>query len=214
MKRTILCLALATLGASLAEAAPAPSPISEGPISDALAVRALLPNTAPPTVTAAVTAGEGVIELESSTISMVTETRVRTVMTNVAETRKELANVVGPDGKPQTVERTIVVNVPVAREEAFTVTVARATGGAAKARIAAKSCKFFTVTKESKLESLDAAKAMAMLKTRTAVLTGANAEVDPRNLELIKPGTLYLVAPPSAQIPDAPPPPPGNRGKE
>jgi hypothetical protein len=35
-----------------------------------------------------------------------------------------------------------------------------------------------------------------MLKQKTPVLTGDKADVEPQNLELVKPGTLYLVLPP------------------
>jgi hypothetical protein len=208
MTRSILCLALTALCVSLAHAAPAPTPTSESPVGDALAVRALLPYAAPPTVTAAVTAGDGVIEMELQTVSMVAETRVRKVLTNVPETREETANVTGPDGKIQTVKRQVTVYVPVAREEQYTVTVPVITAGGAKARMTAKACRFFTVTTEGKLEALDAAKAATLLKTRKSVLTGESAEVDPRNLELIKAGTLYIAVPSSARIPEAPPPPP------
>ena len=74
-----------------------------------------------------------------------------------------------------------------------------------------KSCKFFTVSKEGKLEALDAAKATALLKKRTAILTGDSATVDPRHLELVKPGTRYLVIPPSPLQKPAPRPSEGKR---
>jgi hypothetical protein len=97
--------------------------------------------------------------------------------TYVQETR---AVEVERDGK---VEKQIqTVTVPVAR--------------AFKELVPVKKCKFFTVTKEGKLETLDADKAAALLKKATPVLTGESAEVDPRQLELAKPGTLYLVLPP------------------
>jgi hypothetical protein len=64
-----------------------------------------------------------------------------------------------------------------------------------KTTAAVKDCKFFTVGKGGKLEPLDADKAAALLKKPTTVLTGESAEVDPRYLEIVKPGTLYLVLP-------------------
>jgi hypothetical protein len=99
------------------------------------------------------------------------------------------------------------VNFTVSKDVQYAVMVARATGENTKMRVAAKSCKFFTVTKEGKLDPLDAAKATAMLKTRTPVLT-SDSDVDTRGLDQIKPGTLCIVVPESAYGPDAPPPPP------
>jgi hypothetical protein len=61
--------------------------------------------------------------------------------------------------------------------------------------VRAKDCKFFVVAKEGKLEAIDLKKAAARLTKPTAVLTGEGAEADPRNLEVVKPGTLYLVMP-------------------
>src|SRR6202011_4177902 len=59
----------------------------------------------------------------------------------------------------------------------------------------AESCKFFTVGRNGTLETLAADKAAAQLKKATPVLLGDNADLDPRHLELIKPGTLFLVLP-------------------
>jgi hypothetical protein len=68
-------------------------------------------------------------------------------------------------------------------------------------KVTAKECKFFTVVKEGKLEALDVKKAAAMLKKPTAVLTGDSAEVEPRALEVVKPGTLYLMLPAPRAMP-------------
>lgn len=75
---------------------------------------------------------------------------------------------------------------------------------------ALKNCKFFTVTKDGKLETLDPEKAAAQLKKPTAILIGDQAEVDPRQLEIVKPGTLYLLRPPpqAPALPDLPAAPP------
>jgi hypothetical protein len=211
MKRTILCLGVAALCAAAAAAAPAPP--SEGPVSDALRVQTLLPNAVPPTVTAAVAAEGGVIELERPTTEMVEETRVRRVFEMAPMKKTEVVNVVGPDGKVEAQTREVTVNVTVSKDVPYAVTVARATGASAKVRVAAKACKFFTVTKEGKLDPVDPAKATAMLKTRTPVLTGAGADVDPRSLDQIRPGTLFIVVPAAPPGPDALPPPPAPQGK-
>jgi hypothetical protein len=93
------------------------------------------------------------------------------------------------DGKEVVV--TTYVTVPVFRES--------------KELVAAKDCKFFTLAKDGKLEAVEAKKATALLKKPTAVLAGESAEVDPRHLELVKPGTLYLVVPPPQALKIAPP---------
>jgi hypothetical protein len=72
-----------------------------------------------------------------------------------------------------------------------------------------KNCKFYAVTKEGKLEAIETEKAAAHLKKPTTILIGDQAELDPRHLEIVKPGTLYLVKPapqPQPQpLPEAPP---------
>jgi hypothetical protein len=182
MKRTWMGLALASAAwfALSAGAAPAPTAPSEGPISDALALRGVLPKTPPPTASVAVVPEMGVIELG------------RVVLVPVAKEVTE--TVVGPDGKQEQVKRVVTETVPQ------TTTV----------RVKAESVKFFTVTRDGKLDALDAAKAAAMLKQRMPVLTGDSPDVDPRALELVKPGTLYLVPPPpEPELPHVPPLPPG-----
>ena len=91
------------------------------------------------------------------------------------------------DGREETVQSTVMV-------PRFTIQ---------KATVAVKDCKFFKVTRDGKLEAVETSKAAAQLKKPMAVLTGECAEVDPRHLELVKPGTLYLVVPPPQ--PPAPP---------
>jgi hypothetical protein len=89
-------------------------------------------------------------------------------------------------------ERVVVVE---GKEVKVTEAVTIAKPVLVKTKLTAKECKFFVVAKEGKLEALDVKKAAAMLKKPTAVLTGDSAEVDPRNLEVVKPGTIYLVIP-------------------
>jgi len=72
-----------------------------------------------------------------------------------------------------------------------------------KETVAVKDCKFFLVTRDGKLEAVETSKVAARLKKSTAVLAGECAKVDPRHLELIKPGTLYVVIP--QRSPSVPP---------
>jgi hypothetical protein len=155
---------LAVGGVGLAAvAAPAPTPRSQGPISDFLRLRAALPPGAPPSVVE-VQGGEDTLEV----------THRVPVYTHVARTVN-----VQVDGR--TVQQTVTSTV--------------ATAQLMKVRVALKDCKVFRVSKEGKLEAVEADKAAGLLKKKTEVLTGTSAEVDPRQLELVKPGTLYLVLP-------------------
>ncbi len=149
-----------------AAAAPPLAPSSEGPISDALALRSVLGKTAPPMPGAAVWVEKGVIEMES----LVVVPNIEEVTVTVAE----------PNGKSHQEVRvfTSTAYVPMS------------------VRRTMESIKFFTVTAEGKLQPLDADKAAGMLKQKTPVLTGDGADVDPRALELVKAGSLYLVLPP------------------
>jgi hypothetical protein len=124
------------------------------------------------------------------------------------------------------VEMQIHFTVNVMREEIETITrpdgtivqqkriVQEAVPLSAQAAERADKCKFFLVTKDAKLEALDADKAAGMLKEKTAILTGESAELDDKALELVKPGTLYIVAPPRLNapvMPLGPAPPDGNK---
>jgi hypothetical protein len=91
-----------------------------------------------------------------------------------------------PQG-PVTVTK--LVKVPITRVETRTVVL--------------KDCKFYVVTKDGKLEAIDAEKATAILKKKTAVMTGNSADVDPRTLELLKPGTLCVIPLAPAAMPRA-----------
>jgi hypothetical protein len=114
----------------------------------------------------------------------------KVVFQYVAESRERA---VQQDGKVIKVVET--VTIPVARIE--------------KRQVPAKECKFFEVNKEGKLEAVEAKKAAELLKQPKAVLTGESAEVDPRHLELVKPGTLYVALPaPKAEALPVPLPPP------
>ena len=186
-----------------AAAAPAPVAVrtSQGPLADALRLRGLLPGTAPLLVLPAVMVEKGVIGLKFRPLVVIAVTR--DVMVMVPRKRTVTETVQLPGGK--VAQRTRLVTEYETRTEKMVEHVQRPGGKVEIMRVTVKSCKFFRVSKEGKLEALDAAKATALLKKRTAILTGDSAEVDPRHLTLVKPGTLYLVLPP-------PPPPPPVRG--
>ena len=183
--RIWLSLAAAAWLVLPAAAAPAPTPPSDGPLSDALALRGLIGKTAPPMASNTMVVEKGVIEVGSLAAVPVAQ--------SVAET------VTLPNGKQEQVVRTVT---SVQYEPRYV-------------RYKVDAVKFFTVTAEGKLQPLDAAKATETLEKTTPVLTGDSAEVEARNLELVRPGTLYLVLPP----PEAPPlpgaaPPPGGGKRE
>lgn len=194
----VACLPLAASAAP----APTPGPTSLGPISDVLRLLGMLPGTAAPKVVPAVMVEEGVVGLEYR--SMVPVQVKRAVTSMVAETRAVKEQVRQPGGKVVEVTRYQTVMIPVLRE--VTTTEMRPGGKPQIRKVAAKGCKFFEVSKEGKLKALDAGRATALLKNRTAILTGSSTAVDPRHLVLVKPGTLYLVLPPPEPLP---PPLPG-----
>jgi hypothetical protein len=123
MKRTRVWLVVATAACFVlpAAAAPAPTPSSQGPISDALALRGVLGKTAPPRVSTAVLVEKGVIETGYQVAIPVNKQVVETISL--------------PNGKQEQVVRVVTE----------TVYETRAT------RINVDSVKFFTVTTEGKL---------------------------------------------------------------
>ena len=177
VSRTWLASAALVCFASLSQAAPVPvsPPQSQGPLSDALRLRGLLPRTAPLRVSKAVMPGEGVVELEVQVYVTVTERAIETVRT--------------ADGKAVQVERFVTRAVPQAKS----------------VQTEAKFYKFYSVTAKGKLEAIDAAKEAALLKKKSPILTGDSADVDPRTLEIVKPGTICLIQLPMS--PTKPPPP-------
>jgi len=198
---------LAAFSPLTAAPVPAPPTLPPGPIGEVMRLRSLLPTTSPLIVLPAILAREGTIELERDVLGEVTVTRIG--MVPVAEAREVTEVVKLPDGQLQTRKR--IVNVTTYRQVQFEEKVVRPTGKVRKEPVQVKSCRFFVVTRDGKLEALDAAKATVLLKDKTAVLTGNSTEVEPRHLDLIKPGTLYLVLPPpTAPLPPPPPPAPDN----
>src|SRR5262249_23002989 len=147
-----------------AAAAPAPTPGSQGPVTDALRLRDMLPKTAPPTASPAVIRGEGFIEMERR---------------NMVYVAKQVTETIEKDGQPTTITRIVTEAVP----QVF------------RTRYALKDCKFYLVTNEGKLEELDGKKAAGMLKKETPVLAGYSADVDPKGLATVKPGTIFVVTP-------------------
>lgn len=178
---------------------PIPAPASASPIAEAVRLLGMLPQTAPLLIRPALMAKEGIIELEYPTLVTM---KVRRTYTEAVPVAREVAEIVHvPGGKD--IRRTRIVTEMVYVQKQVDETVIRPSGKVEKKPVPVKSCKFFMVSKEGKLEALDAAKATALLKNRTAVLTGESADVDPRHLELVKPGTLCVI-----YLPPAPPPPP------
>jgi hypothetical protein len=200
-----LVLAAAWVAAANLTAAPIPAgaSASQGPLSDALGLREMLPTTAPPVVMKVVMANEDTLEVQHRTFRL--ETREERAQ-QVEFVPVERVRTVNRNGVPVTEKYT--ENVQQTKEIAVKRTVQILDDKIRKESVAAKDCKFFTVTKEGMLEAVEAKKAAPLLKEPTTVLTGAGAEVDPRHLELIKPGTLYVVIPQPKPQPPPPPPPP------
>ncbi len=165
-------------------------------IGGILRVRDKLPRTAPPS------ASTVVLDLGNLTL-----------MRPVIEYRQEMMRV----------RDTVVVQVPVVvvvnvngrlekRTEVRTetkeverdVAVAKGVVRLVKQIVPAEKVKAFLVTKAGTLESIPQAALLEMLAKPTPALIG-DADLDPRHLELIRPGTLFLAIPPEGNRP-APPP--------
>ena len=83
-----------------------------------------------------------------------------------------------------------------------------------KEMVPAKTINSFVVTKEGKIEPLDVAKLADLLKKRTPVLIGNSADVDPRHLEQMTPGTIYLSIPGRLFLQDELPKTPPKKGDD
>jgi hypothetical protein len=184
------------LFAALAQPTPepgatAPAPTSQGPISDALARYALLPNTAAPHVLKVVMADGDTVEVQRPVFQAVERLEKVNRVVYVEEQR---GKTIRRDGQDVKVPYTVYVPKTQVVEVRRTVLVP--SNEVRKETVAAKDCKFFTVTRDGKLEAVEAAKAAGLLKKPAAVLVGTKSEVDPRQPELVKPGTLNLAVPP------------------
>jgi hypothetical protein len=189
-----LCLATAALWLTAASAPAAPVPAraapSQGPVSDALALRDLLPTTAAPVALRALMTDERSVELHRPTFKAVAVTEVvQQVEYRAVEKTRTVKK-----GEVLVTEK-VIEYVPVTREVPVTVTKIVPSDKVQKETVPAGDCKFFTVTREGRLEAITAGAAAARLKTATGILTGASAEIDSRYLELVRPGTLYVVTP-------------------
>jgi hypothetical protein len=205
-----LALFAAAWLALTATAAPVPVPVvpSAGTIADLLRLRDLLPQTAPLNVVPAVMGKEGKIELEYRGLAPEAVTmQVRRV---VPVAREVAERVQTPDGRVEVRKVVVYENREVTEERR--VTVMRPVGKGQAVPVAVKSCKFFVVNREGKLDALDTAKATAMLKQKTAILTGDSVELPPRALDLVKAGTLFLVV--SHSPPQPVPMPPRDEKEE
>lgn len=201
----------AWLAASALSAAPIPSrpPTSQGPISDALVLRTKVPTTAAPEVKKVAMSDEATVEVHSR-VMVPTEVTETVNQTEYVTTVRE--RVVQRDGRDVKVVEP--VSVPVTRQVMVKKLVMAPGDKIEKRSIPAKECKFFTVNREGKLDPLKATDAATQLKQPTTVLTGFAAELAPGYLELIKPGTVYVVLPATNPSTVVPPPMPLPRGEK
>jgi hypothetical protein len=211
MNRYRKWLALPTLWLAAASLSAAPIPSratnSQGPISDALSLRGLVPTTPAPAVKKVVMPDDATIVVHHRVQQAVAVQEAVNVTKYVPVVKEVVVKKEGRD-----VKTTITENVPVVEQVMVTKMVMVPTDKVQKESLTAKSCKFFRVSKEGKLESLEAADAAKHMKQPTSVLTGHSADIDLRHLELIKPGTLYVVLPiTNTPVPVPVPQPPQER---
>jgi hypothetical protein len=177
-----VCLALATQAAPVPERAPE----SEGPVTDGLRLRSLVPATEAPSAMKVAVKGDK-IEVARRSNKYVTEVRQRIVPVTEYVARQ----VTKPDGQ------VVVEQVPVTKNVVQQYTVVVPVAIYQQEQVALKACSFFEVSRQGKLEAVPLDRATTLLKERSVVLTGESATLDPRQLDLIKPGTLYVVLPPA-----------------
>ncbi len=199
-----LALPAAWLAAASLSAAPIPTrtPSSQGPISDALSARGLVPMTRPPSVQKVVMPDDASLEVHHRFFQPVEVEEV----VNQTEYRQETREaIVKRDGKDVKVLQ--VVTIPIFRQVVVKKVTMVPSDKVRKELVPVKSCKFFTVTSDGKLEAIEVKQAAERLKKPTAVLIGDSPVVEPRHLELVKAGTLYVVRPAPSPVQPAPPMP-------
>jgi hypothetical protein len=169
----------------------APDRPPSGGIAAALRVRDRVPASMPPAASTAVLK-DGALEVavQVPRMEVVKQLVAVQVMVMVPVTQEVEVNVNGRIEK-----RVVTVTKAVPRQEMREVVVHRAVPVFEKRTVAVKSVKSFVVTQQGRLEALDAAQLPEKFKQATPVLIGAGPDVDPRHLELIRPGTVYLVLP-------------------
>jgi hypothetical protein len=195
MKPRLWLVVPALLIVAAATAAPVPDqrPPSQGPISDYLRLRDILPATEPPAPTKAVRRGDA-LEVDNVTFQAVTQAREVTVKVQVqVPVQEERERTVTREGKEVKEKFTVTTFKTEEREERRQVAVTSMVPVMRKMQVPAASCKFFTVTREGKLEAITVEKAKGLLEKPAAIITGTSAELDPRQMELVKPGTLYVI---------------------
>jgi hypothetical protein len=190
-------LAVACLVVGPAPAAPVPEtvPAPVGPITDYLRQRDALATTAAPQATRVVLRGDK-LEVSVLTSHHVTEVYTRTVrVTEVVPVAEERERVVEREGKKVTEKYVVTRNVTreVEVPQQYAVTVARSVMHTV--RVPAKEVRYYTVTREGKLEGVEAAKAGRQLAEPAAVLMGTGVTVDPRHLEPRRPAFAYNPSP-------------------
>lgn len=206
MTRYSQCLLAAVLATATATAAPVPegTPSGQGPLTDYLLRRASLPGAEPPVATKATVRGDAV-EMDAVAVVFKPVTREQVVTVQVVvPVQEERERVVRRDGRDVTEKYTVVVNRTQERQEKRHVTTVVAEPVVQKRMTSLKSCRFFVVTAGGKLDALEAGPAAKRLAEPTAVLTGSKPTLDPGLLELVKPGTLYVVTPAAPTGPLAP----------
>jgi len=203
-------LLAAVLATATATAAPVPEGASsgQGPLTDYLLRRAALPGGEAPPATRATVRGDA-IEMDAVALVYKPVTREQVVTVQVVvPVQEERERVVRRDGRDVTEKFTVVVNrtQEVQEKRQYTTVVAEAV--IQKRMASLKDCRFFVVTAGGKLDPLEAGPAAKRLAEPTAVLTGSKPTLDPGHLELVKPGTLYIVTPSVPTGPLAPGPVP------
>ena len=182
-------------------AQPGDAPPSKGSIQAAVQKRDKLPLTFPPG-TAEVVLKDGAIHLTRQVLVYVTVSKEFTVqVTQLVPYAQTIEVKVGD----RLEKREITKYKPVLREEKRVATFYDPIAKSEKQTIAVKSIKAFVVNKDGKLDALAAAKLLDLIAKPTRVLVGEDADLDPRHVELIRAGAIYLALPKTTVPGNAPP---------
>jgi hypothetical protein len=103
------------------------------------------------------------------------------------------------DGKIREEDR--VVMRQVTRQVERTITVPRAVVRVVQDRLDLRGAKALQLDKEGKLQPLEATRLPNLISKGGLVMTVDSPDVDPRHLELLRPGTVFLVNPRAPLLP-------------
>jgi hypothetical protein len=201
MPRMGWALPVAALGLLTTTALPAGEPgAPPGGIAALLRARQLLPRGTLPTVSEVVLKGDQVTLTRQRFAYQSVPMRYKVVVYEYVSTLEEVTVLV--NGRPEKQKREVVKAIP--REQERTTNVTQVFPQLERQTVALASLRAFVVGPQGKLEPLDRDRLAGLLRKGRPALVGDTDDIDPRFLELVRPGVVYL-----SVSPTHPPAPPG-----